>query len=95
MKQKLIKKIKTILSELDYPSIGEIGSDHSQIYKSMGKDHCMLVEGYNADSITVVEYIHEQQVNEFTARYEDLKGWQLKEIWEQLGEYAASCVDSY
>lgn len=88
MKKQLILKIKKLISEIGSTSTGEMQSNYSQMYKSIGKDHFMLVEGYNADNISVVEYVHEVVTHEFYAPYEDLKAWQLKEILAELKEYA-------
>ncbi len=88
MKKELILKIKKLISEIGSTSTGEMQSNYSQMYKSIGKDHFMLVEGYNADNISVVEYVHEVVTHEFYALYEDLKAWQLKEILAELKEYA-------
>lgn len=89
MKKKLIEKIKAIIAEIGSTSTGEMQSNYSQVYKDIGKNHFMLVEGYNAENISVVEYVHEVVTSEFYATYEDLKGWQLKEVLAELKQYAA------
>lgn len=89
MKKKLIEKIKKLIAEIGSTSTGEMQSECSQVYKNFSTRHsCMLVESYNADNITVVEYVHEMEVNSFTAPYEDLTTTQLKEVWEELKEYS-------
>lgn len=90
MKQKLIKSIKELIAEIGSTSTGEMQSNYSQVYKDMGKNHFMLVEGYNAENISVVEYVHEVVTSEFYAPYEDLKAWQLKEVLAELKEYNTS-----
>lgn len=88
MKKKLIENIKKLIAEIGSTSTGEMQSNYSQMYKSIGKDHFMLVEGYNAENMSVVEYVHEVVTHEFYAPYEDLKAWQLKEVLAELREYA-------
>ena len=69
-------------------------SQSSQVYKDRATRHsCSLVESYNAENITVVEYVHEQEVHEFYAPYEDLKTWQLKEVLAELKQYAETLQD--
>jgi len=87
MKQKIIKKIKKIINNIGNISVGEIQSNYSQVYKQISKDHFFLVEGYNLDNISVVEYVHEIQTNEFYANYEELNTWQLKEVLAELKYY--------
>ena len=94
MKKKLIEKIKIIISEIGSTSTGEMQSQSSQVYKDRATHHsCSLVESYNAENITVVEYVHEQEVHEFYAPYEDLKTWQLKEVLAELKQYAETLQD--
>lgn len=94
MKKKLIEKIKIIISEIGSTSTGEMQSQSSQVYKDRATRHsCSLVESYNAENITVVEYVHEQEVHEFYAPYEDLKAWQLKEVLAELQQYAETLQD--
>jgi len=94
MKKKLIEKIKSIISEIGSTSTGEMQSESSQVYKDRATNHsCSLVESYNAENITVVEYVHEQEVHEFYAPYEDLKTWQLKEVLAELKQYAETLQD--
>jgi hypothetical protein len=94
MKKKLIEKIKIIISEIGSTSTGEMQSQSSQVYKDRATRHsCSLVESYNAENITVVEYVHEQEVHEFYAPYEDLKTWQLKEVLAELKQYAETLQD--
>jgi hypothetical protein len=87
MKKKLIENIKKLIAEIGSTSTGEMQTD-SQIYKSISKDHYMTVESYNADNVTVCEYVHEMEVNEFNAPYEDMTGNQLKRVLSELREYA-------
>ena len=94
MKKKLIEKIKIIISEIGSTSTGEMQSQSSQVYKDRATRHsCSLVESYNAENITVVEYVHEQEVHEFYAPYEDLKTWQLKEVLAELKQSAETLQD--
>ena len=94
MKKKLIEKIKIIISEIGSTSTGEMQSQSSQVYKDRATRHsCSLVESYKAENITVVEYVHEQEVHEFYAPYEDLKTWQLKEVLAELKQYAETLQD--
>ena len=94
MKKKLIEKIKIIISEIGSTSTGEMQSQSSQVYKDRATRHsCSLVESYNAENITVVEYVHEQEVHEFYAPYEDLKTWQLKEVLAEIKQSAETLQD--
>ena len=96
MKKKLIEKIKKIISEIGSTNTGEMQSESSQVYKNQAAHHsCSLVESYNAENITVVDYVHEQEVHQFYAPYEDLKAWQLKEILAELKEYATLQENEY
>ncbi len=96
MKKKLIEKIKKIILEIGSTSTGEMQSESSQVYKNQAAHHsCSLVESYNAENITVVDYVHEQEVHQFYAPYEDLKAWQLKEILAELKEYATLQENEY
>lgn len=88
MKKQIIEKIKNIIREIGSTSTGEMQSNYSQLYRSVGKDHFFLVEGYNLENISVVEYVHEVVTNEFYAPYEDLKAWQLSEVLKELTHYA-------
>lgn len=91
MKQKLIANIKKIIAEIGSTSTGKMQSESSQIYKDRATHHsCSLVETYNSENVTVVEYVHEQEVNSFFAPYEDLKAWQLKQVLEEIKEYASN-----
>lgn len=90
MKKKIIESIKKIIAKIGSTSTGEMQSESSQVYKDhAGRHSCSLVESYNAENITVVEYVHDQEVHQFYAPYEDLKAGQLKEVLEELKEYAA------
>ena len=89
MKQKIIKNIKNIISEIGNVTTGEMQSESSQVYKNRVTHHsCSLVEGYNFDNITVIDYVHETEVNLFYAPYEDLTIWQLKKVFSELKEFA-------
>ena len=89
MKKKLIENIKKLIAEIGSTSTGEMQSESSQIYKDRFTHHsCSLIESYNAENITVVEYVHEQEVNQFYAPYEDMTGNQLKTALSELREYA-------
>jgi len=95
MKKKLIESIKKLIAEIGSTSTGEMQSQSSQIYKDRAaRNSCSLVESYNANNITVIEYVHEQEVNEFFAPYEDLKAWQLKEVLAELKDYAAQIKEA-
>ena len=94
MKKKLIESIKKLIVEIGNTSTGEMQSNYSQLYKEISKDHFMLVEGYNAENISVVEYVHEVVTNEFYAHYEDLKAWQLKEVLAELKDYSAQIKEA-
>ena len=88
MKAKLIEKIKSIIANIGNTSTWEMQSECSQVYKNICSHHsCSLVESYNANDITVVEYVHEQEVNSFKAPYEDLTIKQLKYVLNELKEY--------
>ena len=90
MKKKLIENIKKLIAEIGSTSTGEMQSECSQVYKNRAQRHsCSLVESYNAENITVVEYVHEQEVNQFYAPYEDMTRNQLKTVLSELKEYAA------
>lgn len=89
MKKKLIENIKNIIAEIGNTSTGEMQSESSQLYKNMATHHsCCLIESYNAESITVIEYVHEQEVSQFYAPYEDMTRNQLKAVLSELKEYA-------
>lgn len=88
MKKQLIKKIKTLISEIGYTTTCDLESQCSQVYSTAGKDHYFLAEGYGKKTIKVVEYIHETEVGESEREYEGLKVWQLKEVLAELKQYA-------
>jgi len=88
MKKALIKSIKNIITEIGSTTTAQMQSESSQTYKNMATHHsCCLIEAYNADNITVVEYVHEQEVSQFFAPYEDMTGNQLKAVLSELKEY--------
>lgn len=89
MKKKLIESIKKLIAEIGSTSTGEMQSESSQVYKNHAtRNSCSLIESYNADNVTVIEYVHEQEVNQFYAPYEDITGNQLKTVLSELREYA-------
>jgi hypothetical protein len=89
MKKKLIENIKKLIAEIGSTSTAEMQSESSQLYKNMFTHHsCCLIESYNAENITVVEYVHEQEVSQFYAPYEDMTSSQLKTVLFELKNYA-------
>lgn len=89
MKKKLIENIKKLIAEIGSTTTAEMQSESSQLYKNMATHHsCCLIESYNAENVTVIEYVHEQEVSEFYAPYEDMTAKQLKTVLSELKEYA-------
>lgn len=94
MKKKLIENIKKLIAEIGSTSTGEMQSESSQLYKNMFTHHsCSLIESYNAENITVIEYVHEMEVNQFYAPYEDMTVIQLKAALIELRNYAESTIN--
>jgi hypothetical protein len=51
------------------------------------KDHIQLVERFNRNSVTIVSYIHETEVDEFDVDYDQLSENLLYDIYDMLDQY--------
>lgn len=89
-KQKLINNIKSIIDEWGGVTTSELELDCSPIYNSMGKNNFALVERFNRNDITIIHYVHDNEVDDFDVDYENLSIELLEEINEILENYKVS-----
>lgn len=86
-KQKLINGIKSIIEEWGGVTTSELGLDCSPIYNQMGKNNFALVERFNRNGVTVIHYVHDNEVDDFDVDYQELKVDLLEEIYQILEQY--------
>ena len=83
-----IRKINDIINQFGALSTADLQLDSSLVHASISKDHQILIEGYNARTVKLVTYVHEQETDEDEIPYEEVSTDNLDEILEQLEDYA-------
>lgn len=86
-KQKYISEIKSIIDKWGSVTSKEQELEASPVYNTFGKDHIQLVERFNRNSVTIVSYIHETEVDEFDVDYDQLSEELLYDIYDILTQY--------
>jgi hypothetical protein len=86
-KQQYITKIKSIIDKWGGVTTCEMELDTSPVYNTFGKDHIQLVERFNRNSVTIVSYIHENEVDDFDVDYDQLSEELLYDIYDTLTQY--------
>jgi hypothetical protein len=86
-KQKLINGIKSIIEEWGGATTSELELGCSPIYNQMGKNNFALVERFNRNGVTVIHYVHDNEVDDFDVDYQELKVDLLEEIYQILEQY--------
>jgi hypothetical protein len=86
-REQFISEIKSIIDKWGGVTTCEMELDASPVYNSFGKDHIQLVERFNRNSVTIVTYIHETEVDEFDVDYDQLSEELLYDIYDTLTQY--------
>ena len=89
-KKKLIKEIKSIIQEWGSTSVGEMELESSPVFLSPSKGHIMLIEQFNPETVTIVTYIHESEVDDHNVSYEELDYDILFEVHGILDRYSVA-----
>ena len=82
----LIKEIKNIIEKYGSFSIGEIDTDHSPIFYSIG-DIIFLGETFYKDVVEVIAYHKDREIDWSTQLYEKFSLKNIKLILELAKEY--------
>jgi len=72
MKTKKIQRIKSLLLEKDFPPAGEIFTERSPIYGSIGERVFALIEDISLDRAGVIVYLNDQIIDQFNVAYEEI-----------------------
>ena len=86
-REQFISEIKSIIDKWGGITTCEMELDTSPVYNTFGKDHIQLVERFNCNSVTIVSYIHETEVDEFDVDYDQLSENLLYDIYDILDQY--------
>lgn len=86
-KEQFISEIKSIIDKWGSVTTCDLQLEASPVYNSFGKDHIQLVERFNSNSVTIVSYIHETEVDEFEVDYDQLSENLLYDIYDALDQY--------
>jgi len=86
-KEQYISDIKSIIDKWGSVTSREQELEASPVYNTFGKDHIQLVERFNRNSVTIVSYIHEIEVDEFDVDYDQLSENLLYDIYDVLDQY--------
>ena len=86
-KEQYISEIKSIIDKWGGTTACELELEASPVYNTFGKDHIQLVERFNRNSVTIVSYIHETEVDEFEVDYDQLSENLLYDIYDILDQY--------
>ena len=86
-KEQYISDIKSIIDKWGSVTSREQELEASPVYNTFGKDHIQLVERFNRNSVTIVSYIHEIEVDEFDVDYDQLSENLLYDIYDILDQY--------
>jgi hypothetical protein len=86
-KQEFISEIKTIIDKWGGVTTSELELDASPVYNSFGKDQFQLVERFNRNSVTILCYVHETEVDSFDVDYDQLSEELLYDIYDILTQY--------
>jgi len=92
-KEDIIKKIKTLVDKNGVLTPNMINQE-SIVLKIMN-NHNQLIEVYNHDEVTVCEYVHETEINEFELEYKRLSKSILKDILMHLEDYDIDLEKTY
>lgn len=87
--QEKIDYIKKVLSDWGMTSTADLELDSSPMYNSIGSNHVMLIEEFTQDYVRVVEYVHENIVDEWELSYEELSDELIDEIYNIIEGYEA------
>ena len=85
-KEKIIKKIKDIITNYGSFSPYEVSQDNPVI-KTIGKDHNQVAEKFNLHTVDAISYVNELEVDENEIYYEDLTLELLEEILNIAVDY--------
>ena len=91
-RQEKIDYIKGVIREWGVVNTAELELESSPMYKSLRKDHVMLVEGFYNDWVEVVEYVHEGETDSHNVSYEELDNDLIDEICTIIENYEADCI---
>ena len=86
-KKELIKKIKSIIARVGMTTAADMQMDTSPVWKSVGKDHHLLIERFAHKFATVTTYIHELETDNSDIYYEDIDNETLRYILSSLKKY--------
>ena len=86
-KNEYISEIKSIIDKWGGVTTSELKLDSSPVYNKFGKDSFSLVERFNRDDVTILSYVHENEVDEFNVDYEDLNEDLLHDIHYIIEQY--------
>lgn len=86
-REQFISEIKSIIDKWGGITTCEMELEDSPVYNTFGKDHIQLVERFNRNSVTIVSYIHETEVDEFDVDYDQLSEELLYDIYDTLTQY--------
>lgn len=87
-KEEMIRQIKALVEKNDDTiSTAELEHPYSPVYKSIQKDSVCLIENINADDVTVRQYVHDTETDEFYVDYEELEYELVAEILELVKQY--------
>jgi len=86
-REQFISEIKSIIDKWGGVTTCDLQLESSPVYNTFGKDHIQLVERFNRNSVTIVSYIHETEVDEFDVDYDQLSEELLYDIYDILDQY--------
>jgi len=86
-KEQYISEIKSIIDKWGSVTSKEQELEASPVYNTFGKDQVQLVERFNRNSVTIVSYVHETEVDEFDVDYDQLSENLLYDIHDTLTQY--------
>ena len=92
-KDEIIRKIRAIIEKYGSLSAADLELDSSLVHNSISKDHYILIEGYNLNTVKLVTYVHEMETDEDEIPYEDVSDNNLDEILAQVEQYVAEMDD--
>jgi len=86
-KKEQISEIKRIIREWGGVTTSELELESSPVYNNFSKDSFQLVERFNRDDVTILSYVHENEVDSFDVDYENLNDNLVDEIYNIITEY--------
>lgn len=86
-KNQLVKGIKKFMGKWGTLTTKDLEMESSFVFCVMSKDHTSLIERLYSDSVGVVTYVHETEVDEVKVIYENVDYDLLYDIYNELERY--------